>query len=214
MVDNTLQTIRIFVSSPGDVKDERARVVPVIDSLRRRYAQQFQLEPLFWEDMPLTANQSFQQGIDWVLSDEQGVDIAVFILWARFGSPTGPSICKSDGSEYLSGTEREYDLMKQASVQSRSKLGHPQPQILIYTRHDDASFDERLKGISADKQLEPLRQKTLVEDFIKNTFNDPESGINVGAYHTYEHPKDFCEKLRFHLMGLLDKMGGVITLLV
>jgi hypothetical protein len=49
------------------------------------------LQALLWEELPLQADMSFQQGIDMVLS-ETGIDVAVFILWSRLGSPTGPLI--------------------------------------------------------------------------------------------------------------------------
>lgn len=78
--------VRIFISSPNDVKQERERAREVIESLRRRYARHFALKPVFWEDLPLQPEMSFQQGIDAVLCS-QGVDIAVFILWTRLGTP-------------------------------------------------------------------------------------------------------------------------------
>ena len=53
-----------------------------------------------------------------MLSKDQGIDIAVFILWSRLGSPLGAAITKSDGSPYRSGTEREFDMMLEARKQS------------------------------------------------------------------------------------------------
>ena len=65
---------------------------------------------MLWEDLPLQVDASFQDGIDLVLSSD-GVDIAVFILWSRLGSPIGGVARRRDGTEYRSGTEREFDLM-------------------------------------------------------------------------------------------------------
>src|SRR5690348_12496856 len=98
-----MKTVRIFISSPGDVAEERDRARQVVEQLRRRYAGQFDLKSILWEDLPLQADMSFQQGIDTVLSKEQGFDIAVFILWSRLGSPLGALILKPDGSTYRSG---------------------------------------------------------------------------------------------------------------
>ncbi len=55
-----MQTIRIFISSPGDVAQERERASQVIESLRRRYAWKFHLIPIFWENLPLEPDMSFQ----------------------------------------------------------------------------------------------------------------------------------------------------------
>ena len=129
--------IRIFISSPGDVADERDRARQVIESLRRRYADRFLLKPVLWEELPLQANMSFQQGIDLLLSKEHAIDIAVFILWSRLGSPLGPLIRKPDGSEYRSGTERELDLM----LEARKKSSDSRPALMVYVRQDEISFD-------------------------------------------------------------------------
>ena len=54
---------------------------------------------------------SFQQGIDLVLSQDRGVDIAVFILWSWLGSPLGTLIRKPDGGEYATAPGK-FDLCR------------------------------------------------------------------------------------------------------
>jgi hypothetical protein len=125
-----VKQLRIFISSPGDVSDERERARQVVHGLRRRYSNRAELIPIFWEDLPLSAGMSFQEGIDRVLSEDAGVDIAVFILWSRLGTPIGPSLQRADGSEYRSGTERELALMLEASRMQ----GGRRPHLLAYTR--------------------------------------------------------------------------------
>ncbi|MDG2222574.1 MAG: hypothetical protein P8L85_14440, partial [Rubripirellula sp.] len=63
------------------------------------------LQSVLWEQFALPATASFQDTID-VLLGREAVDIAVFILWSRLGSPFGSAITKTDGGSYLSGTER------------------------------------------------------------------------------------------------------------
>ena len=111
-----------FISSPGDVAEERAKARQVIASLQLRYEQQVLLTPVLWEDLAIPATASFQEGIDLVLAERGRIDIAVFILWSRLGSSLGPAIKKPDGSSYLSGTEREFDLMLGAFEQSGRKM--------------------------------------------------------------------------------------------
>lgn len=196
-----MKTLRIFISSPGDVEEERNRARQVVEQLRRRYAGQLDLKPVLWEELPLQADTSFQQGIDLVLSD-QGIDIAVFILWSRLGSPIGPLIRKDDGTEYRSGTEREFDLMLQAREQSDGQ----RPDILVYTRDDDHTFDERLRGKPTSEKDSLLQQKVLVENFIQEEFHDSSGRTNLRAYHSFDRPVTFTSRLRVHLQELLDPL--------
>jgi WD40 repeat protein len=199
-----MKTIRIFISSPGDVAEERERAKQVIDSLKRRYAASFLLKPVLWEDLPLQAGGSFQEGIDMVLSHERGIDIAVFILWSRMGSPLGAMIRKPDGSNYLSGTEREFDLM----LRAREKSGGSRPAFLVYTRRDETSFEERLRSSRRVERSNMLQQKKLVERFIAEEFHDRGEGHNMRAYHSFDRPQNFSKRLRSHLVELLDEMAG------
>ena len=205
-----MKAIRIFISSPRDVAKERQRAREVVESLRRRYSRHFMLEPVLWEDLPLQSDASFQQGIDAVLS-EKGADIAIFILWSRLGSPLGHAVTKPDGTPYRSGTEREYDLITQARAASLAGEGVARPHLLVYTRRDDASFDEALRGTSTREKEELIRQKRSVEQFLSETFKDQTSGHNIGAYFPFDRPTTFSQRLRTHLQNLLDQMAGEST---
>ena len=197
------QAIRIFISSPGDVVEERELARKVIEQLRRRYSGRLDLKAVLWEDMPLEADISFTEGIDLVLSDS-GIDIAVFILWSRLGSPTGAFFARPDGSEYRSGTEREFALMLAARRQS----GGVRPNILVYARADESTFEERLRGQPTDAKSQLLDQKRLVEGFIREEFQDPERRTNIRAYHSFDRPQTFSQRLRVHLAELLDGIAG------
>lgn len=205
-----MRTLRIFISSPGDVTKERERAREVVESLRRRFARHFLLQAVLWEDLPLQSDMSFQRGIDAVLS-EKGVDIAIFILWSRLGTPLGPAIPRPDGTPYLSGTEREFDLIMQARAASLEKEGTARPAVLVYTRRDDASFEEALRGTSTEKKEELIEQKKRVESFLAETFRDKETGVNIGAYFPFDRPVTFSQRLRTHLQGLLDEIAGEST---
>lgn len=202
-----MKVIRIFISSPGDVQEERERARSVVHQLRRRYAGRMDLQALLWEELPLQADMSFQQGIDMVLS-QTGVDIAVFILWSRLGSPTGPLMVGNQGKQYRSGTEREWDLMLHARERCKREGSPPRPSIIVYTRKDDVSFDERLRGKSVDEQEREIRQKKLVGEFIGEEFRDARTGVNLRAYHSFDHPTTFAQQLRIHLTNLLDSLAG------
>ena len=198
-----MKNIRILISSPGDVAVEREKARQVIEQLQRRYAGRIKLVPVLWEDLPLQIDMSFQQGIDVVLSADGGIDIAVFIIWARLGSPTGVLIHKPDGSLYRSGTEREFDLMLQAREQS----GGTRPAILAYVRKDETGFKGRINSARDLNEMEELvRQSQLADQFIREEFYDPVSGANTRAFHSFNETTSFASRLRVHLCELLDPL--------
>lgn len=203
-----IRNIRIFISSPGDVAEERENAKQVIAELQRHYEDledyegQLKLIPVMWEDLAIPATASFQEGIELILSEQHPIDIAVFILWSKFGSPLGPAIRKRDGSAYSSGTEHEFDLMLTAFEQS----GGVRPHIMAYTREEDrAGFNDRLDARShgEDELAEILRQKKLVRRFITEHFQD-EHGHNQRAIYSYPNPISFARQVKGHLRQRLD----------
>ncbi len=197
-----MKTLRIFLSSPGDVAAERDLARGVIADLQKRYTGSFLLQAVCWEDLPLSSHASFQEGIDLVLSAEHGIDIAVFILWSRFGSPTGARIRKVDGSRYLSGTEREWDLM----LRARAARGDVRPDILTYIRDDQNGFIEAQRGKDFVALRKMVGQQGKLNDFIAKHFTDQKTGANRRAYFTFKEPITFAHLLRTHLRARLNDL--------
>ena len=56
-----LKTLRIFISSPGDVAEERLIARRVIGRLEAQVGDVLQVEAVFWEHEPLLATASFQE---------------------------------------------------------------------------------------------------------------------------------------------------------
>lgn len=195
------QTIRIFISSPGDVAEEREGARRVVEGLQRVYPG-VTLQPVLWEELALPVTASFQETIDFLLK-RKPIDIAVFILWSRLGSPLGASITRPDGTPYRSGTEREFDVMLTAFERS----GRKRPVILAYSRKDAEGFARKL-GSSPDAELrELIDQQDSVKAFITEQFHDSE-GRNVRAYQTYREPVAFVQRLRLHLRNAIDELLG------
>lgn len=194
-----MKTLRIFISSPGDVQQERMIAKRVISDLNRVYQDYVNLEPIMWEDLPLEATGSFQGGIDYFLN-QSPVDIAVFILWSRLGTKLGSSFRREDGSEYESGTEYEFDMMY--TLWQRTKL----PKIMVYVKETDPQF---VGSSSHIKEL--LKQKDRLEQFIEEKFRDRETGTNY-AYWQFDKQQTFEERLRTHLTRLIkDRIGSDVT---
>jgi hypothetical protein len=142
---------RIFLSSPGDVSEERqlARKVikeelPVDPFLRGRVA----LDVVSWDDpgapVPMLAHLTPQEAVDRGLPKPSECDFVVVILWGRFGSPLEDSRRKPDGERYLSGTEWEYEDAVSAK---------PAPEILIYRRTEKVFLD------ADDPELDAKREQ-------------------------------------------------------
>ena len=191
-----MKTIRIFISSPDDVAEERQKAREVIASLQPRYAGRFGLVSVVWEELPLQADMSARQGIDLVLSKEHGFDIAVFILWSQLGTPAQ----NADGTPCGSSTGREFNLM----LASREASGGTRPAILAYTRNDPDGFLDLQKIQPGERLDDMLRQRQLTEDFIAAHF----TGAATRARHAYTKPVEFAHRLRVHLRGILDGLLG------
>lgn len=200
MLPDSRRIVRIFISSPGDVNEERAKAQQVIADLQQAYISQAFLKPVLWEDLALPATASFQESIDYLLAQEP-IDIAVFILWSRLGSPLRDSITRPDGTLYRSGTEREFDVMLTAFEQS----GRQRPLILAYTRNDEATWKQSLTRCERDQLEEMIGQQRLAESFIKEQFHDKD-GHNLRAYHSYREPVGFGQRLCMHLRSNLDEL--------
>jgi eukaryotic-like serine/threonine-protein kinase len=75
-------TLRIFLSSPGDVAEERALAQQVFQRLAKEFGAAVELRVTVWEHEPLFAHAGFQEQID----RPSECDLVVSILWSRLGS--------------------------------------------------------------------------------------------------------------------------------
>jgi hypothetical protein len=183
-----LRTLRIFVSSPRDVGSERALAARTLDRLRFEFRGVCDLRPIFWEQMPMRATDTFQAQIP----QAGEADICVFILWSWFGTPLPESFRRSDGSRYLSGTEFEFESAF-TSHQSRGS-----PDILVYRK----TTELRAAIHSREQVMERLAQRDAVQGFIERYFRG-EGGSFRAAFREFDAPVDFEEMLETHLRELI-----------
>lgn len=182
MDHNRYTRLRVFVSSPGDVLDERGRLRSVVDELNRTMAERLGLtiDLMDWRTHVAPCMGRPQQVILDQLPLEKW-DIFIGILWARFGTPPG-GIHPRTGEPFLSGTEEEFTL----AYRAWKEVGRP--QILFYRC-------QRSIPTSAD----PAQLKR-VQDF----FTEFEaSGTSPGLYQHYETAQDFERRVREDLTRLL-----------
>ena len=156
-----LKSLRVFVSSPGDVAEERLITCRVIGRLEAQFCDVLHLEPVFWEHEPLLVTASFQEQVP----RPSEADIAIVILWSRIGTSLPAHICRPDGSTYSSGTEFEFE----DAVDGFRRNG--KPELLVYRKTarlnwpgDDALTAQR------------VAQKVALDGFMDKWFVDRASG--------------------------------------
>ncbi|MFM8444651.1 MAG: hypothetical protein ACKN9W_15095, partial [Methylococcus sp.] len=103
----TVRKIKVFLSSPGDVADERALARQVLGKLQKElsFKDRFFIVEVSWDDpenpAPLDASQTPQQGINRERGKPSDCDVVVVILWSRLGTP----LTDEHGKSWRSGTE-------------------------------------------------------------------------------------------------------------
>src|ERR1700691_3756230 len=121
------QRLRIFVSSPGDVRAAREIAALTIERLGKEYARFFTIEPYLWEFEAMVASGHFQDSIE----PPSAFDVVVLILWSRLGTylPERTAVREYrglDGRTPVTGTEWEFEEAFQAAKQKAA------PDLLVY----------------------------------------------------------------------------------
>lgn len=186
--------IRIFISSPGDVADERLRAALIIDKLSQDYSRSFALESFRWEHEPMLASGHFQDAIE----PPSAFDIVIFIVWSRLGTPLPQHSAKreyrgSDGRAPVTGTEWEYE---EALAGARAKGA---PDILAFRNASPAPIDP----CDTDAQSKSIAQLSALNSFWVKHFVD--RGIFLAAYTEYRSLDEFAQRLEQSLRNLLDR---------
>jgi len=190
-VTDRSKTLRVFISSPGDVVEERSLTRRVLERLAGEFSGRIALEPIFWEHEPLLATDSFQKQI--VRPSE--TDILVSILWSRLGTRLPAQFARADGSRYESGTEYEFE----DAVSAYKRQGHP--DLLVYRKTADPVVSLKDKKVL----LEKLSQKEALDAFFSKWFQDEAEGTLIAAFHPFERSSDFEELLESHLRKLIER---------
>src|SRR5437773_3503924 len=152
-------TLKVFISSPGDVGQERLLAARVLERLHGEFAAFVELQPILWEHEPLRATGHFQEQI---LPPSQ-TDIVVCILWSRLGTRLPEQFRREDGSLYSSGTEWEFEDA------ARSYRERGKPHLLVYRKTAEA-----LIGLNDHQAiLDRLEQKQALDRFIDQCFGNP-----------------------------------------
>jgi WD40 repeat protein len=189
--------LKIFISSPGDVGQERLISARVFERLQGEFANFFDLDVILWEHEPLRSTGHYQDE----LIRPSDTDLMILILWSRLGTRLPEKFKKADGSSYASGTEWEFeDALEGFKANGKPEImTYRKSQIAVHAIHDESAL------------LERLRQKKALDSFCDNWFGNAEKGFQ-NAYHMFETPDQFEEILEIHLRRFLrDKLPAHVT---
>jgi hypothetical protein len=194
MMPKTPRHIRVFLSSPGDVKEERDAADRILEELPRGHAWKgkFSIDPVRWDDAhapaPMDAHLTPQEAVNRSLPKPSQCDVVVVILWGRMGTPLLESYKKPDGTLYLSGTEWEFEDVQVADRRILLYRRTEKPRLEI----DDSDFEEKRK------------QYQLVQEFFKRF--EGADGSLTGGYTPYQTVVEFKDRFRQDIEGLLRQL--------
>jgi hypothetical protein len=144
---------RVFLSSPGDVPEERKAARAVIEKLRAdpAYKDDLDLDVVAWDDpssaTPLSGTLPPQEAVNRYNPPPSACELTLVILWARMGTPLAAHTRKPDGTTYASGTEWELEDARQAGKEVFVYHRNERPQLFL----DDPEFGARLQQYEAVK---------------------------------------------------------------
>ncbi|WP_158279368.1 ATP-binding protein [Azospirillum humicireducens] len=188
-------TLRVFISSPSDVRPERLVAQRIVQRLDREFAHHFRLEAVLWENEPLFATHHFQDREN--IPEPHETDIVIVILWSQLGVPlpTDRFIGKVSGKVPVTGTEWEFEDALFAYRQVR------RPSLLLYrkTAEVNANLNDRAR------LKEKLIQQDMLEEFFLRWIRQGPEAEFTAAIHTVADTVEFEERLETHLRGLLRR---------
>jgi YD repeat-containing protein len=186
--------IRIFLSSPGDVVDERRMALRVMDRLKGEFAGAVELEPIVWEHEPIRATQTFQDQIP----PPSSSDALICILWSRLGTRLPGNYRRPDGSVYDSGTAFELETARETF----EKAGRP--DILVYRKTAPPLFDVS----NREEREQRMAQWDQLADYLNSWFRDPDGSFKAG-FTQFQHLDEFEDLLERHLRKLIrDRLAA------
>lgn len=185
--------LSIFVSSPGDVAEERATVRRVASELEDSHLLRGKVhfQVIAWDDpnaaVPMEAGVTPQGSVNRYAGRPSDCDLTLVILWGRLGTPLPPDILRADGSRYASGTVWELE----------DAQGANRP-VWIYRRSGKPMLDEKAPDYAARSS-----QYNEVENFFAG-FKSPDGSLRSG-FNSYSDPADFAKQLRQHLEAYVSE---------
>ena len=172
-----IRSVRLFVSSPGDVEHERLRVSRVVQGLNVEFANAVRIETVRWETKFYTADATFQKQIP----DAADCDIVLAIFWSRLGTELPSDFPKmQDNEPYPSGSA--YEVL--SAIRARQTRAYPDVYVFRKTEPPQILLDNRVQVQQALEQWEKLG------GFFQRWFVTPQ-GHFLAAFQTFATTDEF-----------------------
>ena len=184
-----LPLLKIFLSSPGDVAEERALAEIVFRRLADELAATVRLNLVIWEHEPLFGHTGFQQQIE----RPSQCDLVVCILWSRLGTRLPSDFAPAAGEAAPTGTEFEL----QDALKSFAEIG--KPNLLIYRKIPGPQI-----GLGSADFTERSNQYHRLDEFCRHAFYDADGAVIV-AHTTFSDSHTFERRLAEHGRRWLDR---------
>jgi hypothetical protein len=173
----TVKTVRVFVSSPGDVLNERDEARQSFRRLQTVFSGLLHIDAYFWEEKPMRAHTSFQAQIE----EAAKFDFFICILWGKLGTPL------TLGGD--TGTQHEL----RAALESRRLRS--KPDVLIYWRYDTPPHTKETREAVVDEQ-------TKVQLFLNDVTR--KDGSYERAFNEYKGFEHFASRFEGDMHTLLE----------
>ena len=188
------QRLRIFVSSPSDVPEERLRAALIVDKLSQDYCRFFSIESYRWEHEAMLASAHFQDAIE----PPSYFDVVVLILWSRLGTPLPEKTAEReyrgiDGRAPVTGTEWEYEEALKVAQEKKA------PDLLAFRNLSPAPFDTG----DPEARARSNAQLDALDQFWRRHFAD--RGVFLAAYDEYRTLEEFAQRLEESLRKLIER---------
>ena len=188
--------IRIFISSPGDVAQERQIARRVLERLTAEFAQNVALEPYFWEYEPVIITQDYQEQIP----PPSSFDIVICILWSRMGSRLHSRYTLPPDHVRVARSGTEFEIVD--AIEGRRQ--HGSPDVLVWVNRTEPQVP-----LTAADRDERIRQWEQLQSFLKEWTRDSKEQVFTGAVNSYRTKDEFEEQLEVKLRKLiLARAGG------
>lgn len=113
IVPSSLPVLRVFLSSPGDVREHREFVVKALLKLRARYVRDLSIDWYHWDmpgaQAPMSYAETPQDSISRYGCLPRDCDLTIVLLWSRIGTPLPADKLRRDGTRFESGTVWELE---------------------------------------------------------------------------------------------------------
>jgi tetratricopeptide (TPR) repeat protein len=189
------QVLQLFVSSPGDVANERRRIEAVIERLNGEFSGRVRIKAIRWETSYYSAHETFQNQIP----EAKDCDLVIGIFGTRLGTELPQNFQKQQSGEpYQSGTA--YETL--SAIEAR-KSGKKTPDIYVFR-----CPDRPLIAIGDPNEPDIKNQWARLNKFFETYFHNTD-GQFLAAYQEFASTDDFAVKTEDCLRQWLAQRGFV-----